>query len=144
MKINKILGLTILTLGATAAITSAHMMEGGMNYSATELSKRFETEAKTFGVTVDEVKNYWSQDKSIIDLAKDKGFSTTTIESKMTELRSSEMKTKMQELVTSGVITQAQADQKLASMQTKMQNKMENKSSKGGNKMGMRGEGKRN
>jgi hypothetical protein len=53
----------------------------------------------------------------------------------MQAARTAEMKTQLQNLVTKGVITQAQADKRLATMQTKSANKKDSK--RGGH--GMKG-----
>lgn len=138
-----------IMLASGLMFASAHMggmgggFEGGMggDMDSTRLTARFEQDAKMLGVNVSEVKDAWADGKSIFDLAKEKGIATSTITAKMQESRAAEMKTKMDALVTSGVITQAQADKKMANMKT-MQDKM--KTDRASGKMGDRdGKGKR-
>ncbi len=92
-------------------------------------------------LSVDEVKNAWANGQNIFELAKAKGISEDTLKAKMETLRSEKHKTQLQALVTKGVITQAQADARLKSMET-MKEKMGDKKGKGrgmGHMMGMGG-----
>ncbi len=113
-----------LLLGVTVpALASAHGMFGfgGANATpaeqATRQTERFTAEASLLGITVDEVKNYWAQGKGIREIATEKGISEETLRAKMTELRKTQMKTHLATLVSQGVITQAQADTRFASME---------------------------
>lgn len=136
--------LSIATIAAAGAISASAMGVPGMggmmgNLSADEIatkySQMFQTQAAMIGATVDEVKTAWSEGKSLATLAKEKGVTEEQLQTKMKAARDSEMKTQLQNLVTKGVITQAQADKRLATMQTKSTNKKEGK--RGGH--GMKG-----
>jgi DNA-binding phage protein len=125
-KKNIIMGTTlgVLLLGVTVpALASAHGMFGfgGSNATPAEQAarqiERFTSEANLLGVTVDEIKNYWAQGKGVREIAKEKGISEETLRAKMTELRNTQMKTHLATLVSQGVITQAQADTRLAFME---------------------------
>jgi len=118
MKSTRKILLTFASLSVGGAmIASAHMED--MNMTASNLSARFTQEAGILGVSVDDVKNAWAEGKTLQDLAKEKGISETDLQAKLDAARQAEMKTKMQELVSAGTITQAQADKRLATMQTK-------------------------
>lgn len=111
MKINKtILAGGILLTGLTA-FANAHGM-GGQMLDGAQLQTRFQNEATLLGVSVDEVKNAWANDKSIFDLAAEKGIVKETLEVKLKEQRNVDFKSNLSKLVASGTITQAQADQK--------------------------------
>lgn len=117
---------------------------GGEKPTTDEIAVRqtsmFEHKASVLGVSVDEVKSAWAEGKNMIELAEEKGISQEVLHEKMSALRLEEMKTNLEALVAKGVITQAQADQKLSFMQNNVKNMQgrENGMHKG---MGMRGQG---
>ncbi len=140
MNLKKIIMITGVSLAGATMFAGAQMkgMHGMEDLSAQDLNSRFQRDAKILGVTVDEVKNAWVEGKSIFDLAKDKGISEATLQANMKLAKETEMKAKMAELVNAGVITQAQADKKIANMQTKQaESKQSGKMMK--NKKGYRG-----
>lgn len=110
-----IIGTSILGTG----LASASGFRGGfMNQTpdemASSLQKRFESEANLLGISVADIKEAWANGVSLQKLAEQKGISKETLQAKMKELRKTEMKTFLSSLVSKGVITQAQADKKLA------------------------------
>jgi uncharacterized protein YaiL (DUF2058 family) len=110
-----------LGLGILAAnMASAHgmFMSGTPQEQATQQAKMFEQQASLFGITVDEAKTYWAEGKTIADIAKDKGLTEDQLRAKMDAARQAEMKTRIQNLVDQGVITQAQADKRLQFLST--------------------------
>lgn len=104
---------------------SAH----GLFVSATpdEIAARQETmfsnEAAFLGISVDEVKSAWAQGKTLRDMAQEHGITDEQLRVKAQERFTQKLKDQLQTLVTKGVITQAQADQRLAAMQGKIQNR---------------------
>jgi hypothetical protein len=82
----------------------------------------FAEQAKILGVSVDEVKTAWAEGKNMWELAKAKGISEDTIKAKMQSLREERMKEELSALVSKGIITQAQADSRLKSIQTMKEN----------------------
>lgn len=112
-------------LAATAlGITSASAMGfPGMNMSTDEMVSRqttmFTQQASLIGATVDEIKNAWAEGKDFVALAKEKGITEDQLHAKMKEVRQTQMKNDLATLVSKGVITQAQADKRLATMQSK-------------------------
>jgi len=127
MRNKKIIGAgvaSLLVLGVlTPALASAHGIFGfgGKTLTPTEQAsrqtERFASQASLLGITVDEVKNYWAQGKGVREIATEKGISEETLRTKMAELRKTEMKAHLATLVSQGVITQAQADTRLASIE---------------------------
>jgi hypothetical protein len=89
---------------------------------ATRMQTMFQNEAKILGISVDEVKNCWAQGKSIGQCAEEHGITKEQLQQKMKDARAQQLKAQMQALVDKGVITQAQADQRLQWMQNKTQN----------------------
>lgn len=154
MKKKRIIGAglaSILLLGVMVpAFASAHGMFGfggmGMTVATPEESAklttdRFAREAQLLGITVDEAKSYWAQGKTLREIATEKGISTDALQSKMQELRKTQMKTHLDTLVSQGVITQAQADQRLLSTET-LAADQKGKNGRGGHRgMGMMGRG---
>ena len=123
-----------------ANIASAHGLFAGFNNLtpieiATKQSALFQNEATLLGISIDKVKEGWSQGKTLQQIAADNGVTADQLKQKMQDNRAAQMKSALQTLVSQGVITQAQADARLAFMQTRMQN-----ASKGnGRGHGMRG-----
>ena len=66
---------------------------------------------------MDEVKAAWAQGKTLFDLATAHNITKEQLAQKMKGERAGDIKTQLQALVTQGVITQAQADSRLAFMQ---------------------------
>ncbi len=133
--------LGVATIAAAGALSASAMGMGGMmgNLSADELASRhtqmFQEQATLIGATVDEVKAAWADGKSISSLAKEKGITEEQLQVKLKAEREAKMKTQLQNLVAKGVITQAQADKRLATMKTKASSVKEGK--RGGH--GMKG-----
>jgi len=82
----------------------------------------FDNEAQILGISVDEVKNAWAQGKTMMQLAQEKGITEAQLQAKIKDARTAQLKIQLQTLVSSGVITQAQADQRLAYMQSQQTN----------------------
>ncbi len=114
--------LGIATIAAAGAISASAMGMPGMmgNLSADEMATKhtemFQKQAALIGATADEVKTAWSEGKDFVTLAKEKGVTEEQLHAKVKAARDAEMKTQLQNLVAKGVITQAQADKRLATM----------------------------
>jgi len=114
-------------LGINAA--SAHGLYGGFFGSTltpeqivSQQKNMFDNEAQILGISVDEVKNAWAQGKTMMQLAQEKGITEAQLQAKIKDARTAQLKTQLQTLVSSGIITQAQADQRLAYMQAQQTN----------------------
>ena len=126
-------------LGISAA--SAHGMGmGGFNTSlsptdiATRQKTMFESQAQILGLTVDDVKDAWSQGKNLQQLAQEKGIKQEDIQKRMQAAQEAQLNTQLKALVDQGVITQAQADARLTFMKSKQTNNP--KSKRFGRRMG--------
>jgi len=100
---------------------------GGMgNFSPDEIAQRqqtmFEREAQILGISVDEVKNYWAEGKTIKEIMEEKGITQEQIQTKMREIQLQEMRSFLQTLVEKGIITQTQADKRLEIMKNRLEN----------------------
>ncbi|KKW12478.1 MAG: hypothetical protein UY51_C0004G0012 [Candidatus Jorgensenbacteria bacterium GW2011_GWB1_49_9] len=93
----------------------------------------FQNEAALLGVSVDVIKDGWAAGKTLNQIAADKGITQAQLTEKIKDAQLANLKTKLQNLVSQGIITQAQADQRLAYMQT---------NSVAGKGRGHRGEGR--
>jgi hypothetical protein len=118
-----VLGLGLVSVKAA----SAHGFFGGFGAVAPEdIAARhqtmFQEQASVLGISVDEVKSAWAEGKSMRDLAEEKGITQEQLQTKMRTLRETQMKTQLQALVDKGIITQAQADTRLTTMQQHMGN----------------------
>ncbi|MDO8676341.1 MAG: hypothetical protein Q7K16_01680 [Candidatus Azambacteria bacterium] len=123
-------------LGINAA--SAHGLFGGLGFAniltpdeiAARQQTMFQNEANLLGVSVDDVKAAWAAGKSLSQLAADKGITPAQLQQKLQDARTAQFKNQLQGLVSKGVITSAQADQRLQFIQ--------NQQSKIGGKAGLR------
>ncbi len=97
--------------------------------------KMFQTEAQVLGLSVDEIKQAWAEGTSPKDLMTEKGIKPEDVQARMKDLRMQDLKTQLQTLADKGVITQAQADKRLQTMQDRAQNA----NGKGLKRMGMMG-----
>lgn len=118
-----IIGLGILGYSSASA---AGWGMGMSNLNPDELASsqqaRFQREASMLGVSLDEVKNAWAQGKTLLDLAKEKGITQEQLQAKMKDLRLQEIKDSLQSFVSRGIITQAQADQRMQYVQNNVGN----------------------
>lgn len=114
------LGIAALGIMSASAMGFGGMM--GNNFTPDEIATRqatmFTQQASLIGATVDEVKAAWAQGKSFGTLATEKGVTKEQLQAKMKAQRDAQMKEYMATLVSKGVITQAQADKRIAFMQT--------------------------
>jgi hypothetical protein len=104
---------------AGISLVSAHgfgLGFGENNLTADQIAERqtemFQKEADILGVSVEEVKSAWAEGKNMRQLAEEKGL-TEQIQEKIKTEREAQMKNRLQTLVDKGVITQAQADQRI-------------------------------
>jgi hypothetical protein len=119
-----------------ASLASAHGFWGlGSNLTPQQIADnqqtRFQKEADLLGISVDDVKNAWAKGESLQQLASDHGITNAQLQQKLLDARQQQLKDRLQTLVSQGVITQAQADQRLQFLQ-------DNQNSLGG-MMGRRG-----
>lgn len=145
-KYNKALIISFLSLFGFGILfvgtASARGMFGGwgmgmMNFSADDFVARhqtmFQNEATLLGISVEEVKGAWAQGKNFWELAKEKGITEEQLQQKIRDNQLQQLKTQLKALVDKGVITQAQADQRLQVIQNQQQSKI----GKGGRGLGM-------
>lgn len=119
-----VLGLSAV-VGVSAA--SAHGLFGGFGtLSPDEIATRqetmFQSEASILGINVDEVKDAWAEGKSVKDLADAHGITPEQLQQKLKDARLQQVKIQLQTLVDKGIITQAQADKRLAALQNRTKN----------------------
>lgn len=98
---------------------------------ATHQTNMFQHQAELLGLSVDEVKQAWAEGKGMKELIEEKGIDPETIKTKMKAEAEARMKEHLQTLVDKGVITQAQADQRLETMKNK-QGEMKTRFGRGG------------
>lgn len=141
--IRKVSLLSLAALASLGIMSASAMGPGGMGFgttlSADELAARhmemFQEHANILGISVADAKAAWAQGKNLFTFAKEKGISQTDLQAKMQAYRQAQMKEHLDTLVSKGVITQAQADSRLAYMKA---NAGTGKGSRGTNRgMGM-------
>jgi len=116
-----VLGLML----AGAGVASAHGFGGNFMGQKIDPDKlvemeqtRFEQGAELLGISVDQFKAKWAEGKNLKEIASDLGIDEATIQTKMKAQREQEMQDRLSTLVEKGVITQAQADQRLTFMKS--------------------------
>ena len=122
-KNNKFLfSLLALTLFAAIGVNSVAAF-GGIwrgNLDPEQIIERqtqmFVQKAELFDISVEEVKEYWSQGKNMQEMAEELGITEDVLQQKMQAMRQENMKTRMQVLVDNGVVTQEQADSHVQAM----------------------------
>jgi hypothetical protein len=132
--------LSLVAFGAVSASAMGfgHMMSNNLTPDeiATRQSTMFQEEATLIGATTDEVKQAWADGKDFKTLASEKGITEAQLQEKMKTKRDADMKAELATLVSKGVITQAQADKRLATVTAKQTT---GKSGKHGGRGGMMG-----
>lgn len=113
-----ILGAGVLGMGAV----SAHPLLGmGSKNSPEEIASRqqeiFEKQSELLGLSVDSIKEGWAAGKDIVQIAEENGVTKDQLKQKIKDAENTQLKAGLQALVTKGVITQAQADQRLLHLQ---------------------------
>jgi len=104
-------------LGAVG-VASAHGVWGMMGTIdpqafAQRYSDQMTQQATVLGISVEEMKSYWSQGKTLWDIAQEKGISDTDLQARLKAQKEEQLKKSLQVLVDKGFITQAQADARL-------------------------------
>lgn len=117
-----VLGLSFLSVN----FAFAHGGFGGFdNLTQDQVAERqqnmFQREADILGISVDEVKNAWADGKTVKQLMDEKGIDPTQIQQRMKDAHSQQMKKHLQILVDKNIITQAQSDNRLQTMQSSIQ-----------------------
>ena len=120
------LGLGLIGIGTASAQGlfwggNAAADPGGF---AQRQDQMFQKEADLLGISLDEVKSGWAQGKSLKDIAAEKGVTQDQLKQKMQDMAQAQLKANLQALVDQGVITQAQADQRLQFMQAQARDGM--------------------
>lgn len=130
---NYIIPITLaatLLLSGVASARGMGGMGGGMFHAPTltpeQISARhqemFSAQAALLGVSVDVVKNGWSLGKSMQQIATENGITKEQLQQKMQDLAKTKMQSQLKTIVDKGVITQAQADARLAYLSSTKQN----------------------
>ena len=120
----------VITGVALAAVSGSAVLAHGWGFGlgsnatpeeiAQQQTERFQQEAALLGTSVDEVKNAWAQGQTLEELANAKGITDEQLQAKMQAARKTEMAARLKTLVEKGVITQAQADQRLKVMEERV------------------------
>lgn len=82
----------------------------------------FQKQADMLGIDVNKVKNYWSEGKSLKEIAEAEGVADEQLQEKIKQAREENMKTQLQTLVDKGIITQEQANARLKVMEERTAN----------------------
>jgi len=123
MKSKHLIVLPVLALTfAGVGLVSAHgflTREAAPEDIAERQQQMFERKAGILGISIDQIKNYWAEGKSFKEVAELEGITIEDLRTKTREAREAQMRERLQSLVQQGVITQAQADQRLRFMESR-------------------------
>jgi hypothetical protein len=111
-----VLGVTALGIG----FASAHGgWMGTLDPSALaeRFQARFEHQAEILGIDADTLKDAWAEGKRLPEIAEEHGISVDELRERMRAEHQLRMRERMAVLVSEGVLTQAQADERMATMQ---------------------------
>jgi predicted DNA-binding protein YlxM (UPF0122 family) len=86
-----------------------------------KMKKIFEGWADLLQISVDKVKNYWAEGKSLKEIMEAENISEEDLQKRMKEKRLEELKNQLQKLVEKGIITQEQADKRFEVMKKKLE-----------------------
>lgn len=129
-----LLGLGILGINSASANGWFSGWDGFGGFMSTltpeEMALRhqamFQKEADLLGVSIADVKAAWAAGKTLAQLAQEKGLTPAQLEEKLKAAQAAQLKDQLKALVDKGVISQAQADQRLQFAQNQ-QNKVKGK-----------------
>lgn len=119
-----ILPALALVLAGTG-VASAHGWFGGFgNATPEEIAQHqetmFQSKAGLFGISADELKDYWAEGKNFEEIAEAEGIAQEQLQERMAEDRKEQMRNQIQAMVDNGVISQEQADQRLQFTEERM------------------------
>jgi predicted DNA-binding protein YlxM (UPF0122 family) len=89
---------------------------------AQRMEKMFENWANLLQISVDKVKNYWAEGKTLREMMEAENISQEDVEKRIKEKRLQEIKDQLQKLVEKGVITQEQADKRFEFLKNQLEN----------------------
>ncbi len=119
----------VVVVGLLAGSTvSAHgfggffMAKGTPQEISVQWEQRLTQDASLLGISLEEMKTYWSQGKNLHEVATEKGLTKEQLQEKMKVAREAEHKAFLSALVSQGKLTQAQADARFSAMQQKQKN----------------------
>ena len=92
---------------------------------ADRMKKMFEEWADLLQISVEKVKNYWAEGKTLKEMMEAENISKEDVQKRMKEKRLEELKNQLQKLVEKGIITQEQADKRFEVMKKWLENQEE-------------------
>ncbi len=127
----KILIQSLITMGvlglAGIGVVSAHGEFGWLGtFDAEKFTERqqamFQSQADLLGLDINKIKNYWSEGKSLQEIAQAEGITDEQLQERMKQSREQSLQKMMQSMVDKGIITQDQANKRLEIMKEKSSN----------------------
>lgn len=123
------LGISLAGVGIASAHGMGSLGFGGFmgpsltpDQIATAQQNQFQKIADLLGISADDVKNAWAKGENLQQIAQDHGVTAAQLQQKMKDVRTAQLKSQLDTLVQKGVITQAQADQRLQFVQNQAAN----------------------
>ena len=92
---------------------------------AERMKKMFEEWADLLQISIEKVKNYWAEGKTLKEMMEAENISKEDLQKRMKEKRLEELKNQLQKLVEKGIITQEQADKRFEVMKKWLENQEE-------------------
>lgn len=124
MKKIKVLTLALIPVLAISVLMPGWALAGGWGNNqispdqiASRFTDMFNQQAGWLGISADEIKNGWAEGKTLNQMAGEHGITQDQLRQKIQDARLVSLKSELQVLVDKGVITQTQADRRLANQQ---------------------------
>ena len=118
------IGLSVAATGTASAQGASGSAQLASNLTPEEIASRqslmFNHQAAILGVSADVVKEAWAQGKTMKQIISENKLDLDAIRQNITNDRIGESKNYLQTLVGKNVITQAQADERLATVRQRM------------------------
>lgn len=128
---NKKILLSVLILGFLVTVGASSVLAKGWFNGKKDIDperimvkkeEMFKAKADLLGISIEQLKEYWSEGKNIGEIAAEMDISEEELRSKIQESHKAKMTEHLNLLVERGRITQEQADTKFTYMQERMDN----------------------
>lgn len=98
---------------------------------AERMEKMFENWANLLQISVEKIKNYWAEGKTMKEIMEAENISQEDVQKRINEKRLEGLKDQLQKLVEKGIITQEQANKRFEIMKNWLENKVGKRMFKG-------------
>lgn len=116
-----ILAGLIIVPGQARAFGWKFLDNSNLDTWAEKMSTMFENLAQILGISVEKVKNYWAEGKSIKEIMEAENINKEDVQKRIQQRELEQLRERLQKMVEKGIITQEQADKRYQTMQKWME-----------------------